>query len=98
LKAVPNAPLFARRDGRPFDVSVLDRLVRRLAATAGVSMPGDAAAHAFRHHFGVQLAVRGVPVPVIQELMGHRDPRTTSIYMRMTGRLLIDALDDAGWL
>lgn len=94
----PTAPLFVRNDGSPFNVNFLDRLVRRVAADAGVSMPGDAAAHAFRHHFGVQLALRGVPVPAIQELLGHADPRTTSIYMRMAGRHLTAALDDAGWL
>lgn len=90
--------LFVRNDGRPLNQQFLDRLIRRCARQAGVAMPGDAAAHAFRHHFGVQLALRGVPLPVISELMGHADPRTTAIYTRAVGRHLVEALDDAGWL
>lgn len=90
--------LFVRPDGRPVDVSFLDRLIRRVAHQAHVTVPSQACAHGFRHHYGVQLAFRRVPIPVIQELMGHADPRTTSIYMKMAGSHLTDALDDAGWL
>lgn len=98
LSTTPAAPLFVRADGRTFNRPALYRLVERCATAADVPMPGDAAAHAFRHHFGVQLAIRNVPVPVIQQLMGHSDPRTTSIYMQLAGRELVAALDDAGWL
>src|SRR4051794_40122295 len=38
-----------------------------------------AMAHALRHSYGLELAVRGVLLPVIQQLLGHTDPRTTSI-------------------
>jgi integrase/recombinase XerD len=92
------ASLFVRRNGRPLDTSVLDRIVRRLAGTAGVAMPGEAAAHAFRHSYGEGLAVRGVPVPVIQQLLGHASASTTAIYTRVASPRLVAALDDAGWL
>lgn len=94
------APLFCDRGGAPLTRFQVDRLLRRLAARAGITsqLPPDAMAHAFRHHFGVQLALRGVPLPVIQLLMGHRDPRTTSIYTRLAADELTSALDDAGWL
>jgi site-specific recombinase XerD len=45
-----------------------------------------------------QLAVRGVPLPIIQQLMGHTDPATTTIYTRATGNDTAVVLDDAGWL
>ena len=61
-------------------------------------VPDGAAAHALRHHFGVQLTLRGVPLPALQQLMGHADPRTTSIYTAMAEADLTGVLEDAGWL
>jgi site-specific recombinase XerD len=90
--------LFVRVDGQPLTVNVLDRLLRRLAARAQVTFPAGAAAHAFRHHYGVTLALRGVPQTAIAQLMGHADPRTTSIYTTVASQQLIGVLDDAGLL
>ncbi len=69
-----------------------------LAHRAGVVLPEGAAAHAFRHHYGVTLALRSVPQPVISQLMGHADPGTTAIYTTVASTQLIAALDDAGLL
>jgi integrase len=33
--------------------------------------------HCVRHTFGTELATRGVPLPVIRDLMGHADVKTT---------------------
>lgn len=93
-----NDRLFVRVAGSPFDRSFLDRLIRRLAESAGIAVPEQAAAHALRHHYGVQLALRGVQVPVIQALLGHADSRTTAVYTKIASMQLIAALDDAGWL
>ncbi|MDQ6613405.1 MAG: tyrosine-type recombinase/integrase, partial [Actinomycetota bacterium] len=73
-------PLFVRVDGRALTPSGLDRLLRIFAIRAQVTTPEGAMAHAFRHSYGVTLALRGVPQAVIGQLMGHADPRTTSIY------------------
>jgi integrase/recombinase XerD len=91
-------PLFLRTDGTPFSEQTLDRIVRGLANRAGVVLPTGAAAHAFRHSYGVTLALRGVPSNVISQLMGHADPRTTAIYTTVAATQLIAALDDAGLL
>jgi site-specific recombinase XerD len=98
LTARPNDPLFVRADGSALSPQALDRVVRGLAERAGVVLPAGAAAHAFRHHYGVTLALRGVPGNVISQLMGHADPRTTSIYTTVASTQLIAALDDAGLL
>jgi integrase/recombinase XerC len=91
-------PLFVRNDGRAVDRFFCDRLVRRCAAQGGVTVPNGAAMHALRHHFGVQLGILGVPGPVVQQLFGHTDPRTTSHYQRADPKFLIAPLRDAGWL
>jgi site-specific recombinase XerD len=89
--------LFVRRDGSPLTQQVLDRTLRRLAGSAGVAPPEGAMAHALRHTYGMDLARRGVRLSVIQQLMGHDDPRTTSIYWSPTPRTS-PALADAGAL
>lgn len=38
--------------------------------------------HAFRHYGASQLADSGVPLNVIQELLGHHDIKTTSVYLQ----------------
>jgi len=90
--------LFVRNDGRDFSTDALYHLVKRLAHASAAHLPDDALVHGLRHHFGLQLAMRGVPPATLQQLMGHRDPRTTSIYTRHASFDLINALDDAGWL
>ena len=36
--------------------------------------------HDLRHTFGTRMAAEGVPMRVLQEMMGHRDFKTTLIY------------------
>jgi site-specific recombinase XerD len=45
-----------------------------------VDLHDGAMAHVLRHFYGSQLAVRGVPLPMIQQVMGHTNPATTTIY------------------
>jgi site-specific recombinase XerD len=90
--------LFVRHDGSPLTQQVIDRTLRRLAAGAGIAPPEGAMAHALRHTYGMDLAMRGVPLSVIQQLMGHDDPRTTSIYSAAHAEDLSAALADAGAL
>ena len=47
---------------------------------AGISMPW----HSLRHTFGTECAGRGVPLPVLQELMGHTDIKTTLRYVTVS--------------
>ena len=76
----------------------IDRLVRRTAEVAGVDSPRGATVHGLRHTYGVDLAARNVPVPVLQQLFGHADSRTTSVYTQMSLERTRKALDEAGWL
>ena len=58
---------------------VVDRTLRDVSDERRHRAPDGAMAHALRHTYGMDLAMRGVPLSVIQQLMGHDDPRTTSI-------------------
>ena len=96
LKPVLRAPLFVRHNGTALNQQFVDSLLRRLAAVGGVAAPEGAMAHALRHSYGMELALRGVPLPVIQQLLGHSDPRTTSICIAAHASDLTSTLDDAG--
>ncbi len=45
---------------------------------AGIVKP--ASCHTFRHCFATQLLERGYDICTVQELLGHKDVKTTQIY------------------
>ena len=94
----PTTRLFVRLDHSPVNQQFIDGLLRRLSTRAGVTPPQGAMAQALRHSYGMRLALHGVPLPAIQELLGHTDPRTSAIYAAAHTTDLTDALHDAGLL
>jgi integrase len=63
--------------GNPIDRS---KLLKRFKAALRRAEVRDVRFHDLRHTFGTRMAARGVPMRVLQELMGHRDFKTTLIY------------------
>jgi len=49
--------------------------------------------HRLRHTYGTMLSRKGVPVQVIQELMGHSSPATTMGYVEIAGRDKVKAVE-----
>lgn len=60
------------------------RMVKRVMARAGVTGP-QATAKGFRHGFGIHMVMKGVPLTVIRDIMGHSSIQTTEIYLRAVG-------------
>jgi integrase len=63
--------------GKPIDRS---RLLKRFKAALKRGGVRPVRFHDLRHTFGTRMAAQGVPMRTLQEMMGHRDFKTTLIY------------------
>jgi len=86
-RARPSSPrreLFLRRrapTGALEHTAVHDILEYRIRRS-GLELP-PMGCHVLRHSFAVHLLRRGVPMAVIGDALGHRDPQSTSVYLRL---------------
>ena len=64
--------------------SVLQRAVHTAALRSGLSK--RVTCHTFRHSFATHLLEDGYDIRTVQELLGHRDVRTTMIYTHVLNR------------
>jgi site-specific recombinase XerD len=48
--------------------------------------------HTLRHSFATHLLEQGVEIPYIQNLLGHSDSRTTSIYLHVARKKLTEVV------
>jgi integrase/recombinase XerD len=79
----PRPWLFPARDGSaPLSATSLQKTFKAVVRQSMLSK--DASSHTLRHSYATHLLERGVSLRVIQELLGHRSPRTTARYTHLT--------------
>jgi type 1 fimbriae regulatory protein FimB len=75
--------LFVSERGTQLTRQAVNYIIRQAAEAAGLK---NVHPHTLRHSCGYYLADRGTDLRTMQDYLGHRDPRHTVIYTRVTGR------------
>jgi integrase/recombinase XerD len=81
-------PLFASREGggdRPLTTRAVRYIVKKYAKAAGITKA--ISPHSIRHTVGTNMAVNEAPLLIIQQFLGHSDPKTTMRYVRRADEL-----------
>ena len=77
-------PADGRRYRHHLHESAVQRAVKQAIQRAGITK--HASCHTFRHSFATHLLESGYDIRTVQELLGHRDVRTTMIYTHVLNR------------
>ena len=80
-------PVFTSREGRdkPLTTRSVRYIVKKYANAAGITKA--ISPHSIRHTVGTNMAVNEAPLLVIQQFLGHSDPKTTLRYIRRAEEL-----------
>ena len=92
-KAQPRTWLFPQRGDatRPMDGGSGHRIVQRFARAAGITR--SVGPHTLRHSYATHLLDAGTDLRTIQVLLGHRNIKTTAIYLHVSQAKLAAAAD-----
>ena len=80
-------PLFTSRVGKdkPLTTRSVQNIVKKYVRAAGITKA--ISPHSIRHTVGTNMAVNEAPLLVIQQFLGHSDPKTTMRYIRRAEEL-----------
>jgi type 1 fimbriae regulatory protein FimB len=78
-------PLFPSREGKGISQQMLDVLMKKYSAAAGI--PRELAhCHSLKHSCATHLLARGESLESVQDHLGHRSIKSTEVYAKFTNR------------
>jgi integrase/recombinase XerD len=77
----PKKWLFENKDGQPVPETTAQKIFKNALEKSGIKK--KASIHTLRHSFATHLLEQGVSLPIIQQLLGHRSLKTTSVYLHV---------------
>lgn len=83
---VPNDYLILSKTGRKINTREVRNIINRIKIKAGVSI--SISPHTFRHTFATHMLNEGADIRAVQELLGHENLSTTTIYTHLTNEKL----------
>jgi site-specific recombinase XerD len=84
-----------RGENRRLTRKAVHDLVQRYGKRLGIPA-SELHPHAMRHLFGTELQEEDTPTLAMQELLGHADPKSTAVYVRLALRKKAKTIDQAG--
>lgn len=82
----PNDYLILSKTGRKINTREIRNIINRIKVKAGVSI--SISPHTFRHTFATHMLNEGADLRAVQELLGHENLSTTTIYTHLTNEKL----------
>ena len=83
--------LFLSRSGEQLGERGVEKVVGKYLKLAGIT---NASVNSLRHTFGMQHVLKGTTIKTIQELMGHKDIRTTEEYIPLANGVAKSELEE----
>lgn len=77
----PKVWLFEHRSGEPFTESIVSKRLKAAAREAGITK--RIYPHLLRHTFATHLLEQGTDIKIVKELMGHKNIKTTEVYVHI---------------
>ena len=94
-KYKPREYLFNGQDSLKYTASSIRKILHSSGKKAGIKKA--IRVHTLRHSFATHMLEKGVDIRYIQEMLGHRDPKTTMIYTHVSERKIntfVNPLDE----
>lgn len=82
----PSVYLLLSKTGRKLNPREVRNIINRIKVKAGVSI--SISPHTFRHTFATHMLNEGADIRAVQELLGHENLSTTTIYTHLTNEKL----------
>ena len=82
----PSEYLLLSKTGRKINTREIRNIINRIKTKAGISI--SISPHTFRHTFATHMLNEGADIRAVQELLGHENLSTTTIYTHLTNEKL----------